>query len=80
VTSSEPLLMWTVYDHPADYPDGYIARLFTVTEAGPVPTGHTMQGKGDFGLHLIRRFMERQGFACLHRNEEDPPQIMETWL
>jgi hypothetical protein len=55
---------------------GYTAALGVIL----LVTGHTMQGKGDFGLHLIRRFMERQGFACLHRNEEDPPQIMETWL
>lgn len=76
----EPLLMWTVYDHPLDYPNGYIARLWEVTADGGVPTGHTMQGAGDFGLHLIRRFMEQQGFACLARGDDDDPAILETWL
>lgn len=77
---AEPLLMWTIYDHPLDYPAGYIARLWEVRPEGPTPTGHTMQGAGDFGLHLIRRFMEQQGFACLTRNDEDDSAILETWL
>jgi hypothetical protein len=77
----DPVLMWTVYDHPEDYPEGYIARLWEVHASGPIPTGHTMSGRGDFGLHLVRRFIQQQGFdACLTRNEEDDPAILETWL
>lgn len=74
--ASEPLAMWTVYDHPADHPEGYIARLFEVTAEGAVPTGHTMSGQ----LEWIRMFMQSQGLACLTRNPDDDPVIVETWL
>lgn len=72
--------MWTVYDHPTDYPDGYFARLWEVYAGEARPTGHTMSGFGDWGLRMIRAFMRQQGFACLSRNEGDDPAILETWL
>jgi hypothetical protein len=27
-----PLVMWTVYKHPKDYPGEYVARKFVITQ------------------------------------------------
>jgi hypothetical protein len=71
------LTMWTIYDRPADYPDGFIARCFE-TGAGPepVPTDYTIMGS----LEAIRASMERCGLYRMNRNEGDHQSVVETWL
>jgi hypothetical protein len=32
------LRVWTIYKHPKDYPNSYVARLFEVDADGPKPT------------------------------------------
>jgi hypothetical protein len=36
------LQLWTVYDHPTDYPTNYVARLSIVGAAGTGPTEHLL--------------------------------------
>jgi hypothetical protein len=71
------LNMWTVYDHPRDFPDSHVARRF---ECGggtePVPTRDVVKGE----LPAIREAFARCGLVCLTRNDGDEPQIVETWL
>jgi hypothetical protein len=72
------LAMWTVYKHPKDYPDKYVARRFDVDANGPRPsesiiiTGTLAQLREvlQFELHL----------TCLSRDGGDDPVIVETWL
>lgn len=72
------LSMWTVYDHPLDYPEKYVARQFIVAASGPRPTAsiiiaddlETLRETLCFEMHL----------ACLTRSPEDDPKIVETWL
>lgn len=74
----ECLRMWTVYDHPSDYPDKFVARLFEVDAAGPRPSASIivcddlarLRDMLAFELHLV----------CLMRNPEDDAKIVETWL
>jgi hypothetical protein len=69
--------MWSVYDRPTDYPDGFIARRFEVPALGPpTATDHTLTGE----LNEIRKTFYRAGLFRLDRNPEDEPQIVETWL
>lgn len=78
--TTQTLSIWTVYDHPADYPDMYVARLFDVTGGGdPVPTGHTFAAAT---LELVRAWIQQvaPGTVCLTRSPEDDPVIMESWL
>jgi phage FluMu protein Com len=72
------LPIWTVFDHPRDYPDGYIARCFETGggQPDPVPTNFTLMGE----LPLIRAALERSGLTCLTRNPQDDANIMESWL
>ena len=70
------LPMWTVYDHPADYPDSYVARkwltLPTLRKTDEVIVTRT--------LAELRDELEDRGLVCLMRNPDDEPQIVETWL
>jgi hypothetical protein len=72
------LAMWTVFDHPRDYPDGYIARCFETGggEPDPVPTNFTVMGE----LPLIRATLEQCGLVCMARSPQDDKNIIETWL
>lgn len=73
------LAMWTVYDHPSDFPRGYVARRFEIGKGldGPQPTDDVV-GAGD--LQQLRDSLRHAGLVCLTRNEGDEPQIVETWL
>lgn len=66
------LNVWTVYDHPADYPQGYIARCFEMDQ----PTNVIIAGE----LDTIRECFMHCGLVCLHRAPTDDPVIMETWV
>lgn len=69
------LPMWTIYDHPTDYPDGFIARLFLtlpdlrITRSVVVaPTLSALRARLPMGL------------VCMTRAPDDDPRIVETWL
>lgn len=72
------LSMWTVFDHPADYPDGYMARRFEAGGGNPEPIATTDVITGD--IALIRAAMERCGLFRMQRAPVDPPKIVETWM
>jgi hypothetical protein len=67
------LSMWTIYDHPSDYPDVFIARRFEYDQ----PTSDLVITKD---LASIRHAFRRAGLTCFMRADEDDPCIMETWL
>jgi hypothetical protein len=67
------LSMWTVYDHPSDFPDGYVARRFD----GEQPTSDVIESAD---LDLVRYSLAMKGLFCLARSPGDDPVILETWL
>ena len=72
------LAMWTVYDHPKDYPDSYVARRFDVDADGAKPTA-TMIACPD--LDTLRNILAFElHLTPLARSKEDDPVIVETWL
>lgn len=79
---TERLSMWTVYDHPLDYPDHFVARRFEVgqpTEGdnGVIRTNDTIKSPY---LQDVRTVLAEAGLACLPRSDGDEPQIIEVWL
>ena len=68
-----PLPLWVIYDHPNDCPDRYVARLWY----GETPSTLAVTSKK---LEWIRDEMERRGFVCVPRSEDDDPVIVETWI
>lgn len=68
-----PIEMWCVYDHPRDYPNSFVARLFVGEKA-------TEQHIIAMDLETIRVFMANNGYSRIHRYPEDDPRIVEIWL
>jgi hypothetical protein len=74
----EELSLWTVYDNPSDYPGKFVARLFTITKAGPKPTENIIICDT---LEMIRTIMLTQmHLTLLTRFPDDDPKIVEVWL
>lgn len=74
--STEPapgLPIWVVYDHPTDWPDHFVARLWV----GERPTGDMLLA---FDIEVIRQTLAEKGLTRLDRMEGDDPNIAETWL
>lgn len=70
----EPMIvMWTIFDHPADYPDGYVARLFVLGK----PTENVIRTRQ---LDPLRGAMLDMGLVKLARMPEDHPHIVEVWM
>jgi hypothetical protein len=77
VTKADEILqIWTVYDHPSDYPDKYVARLHVVSKSGTGPT--TEMFVADTLEEL--RVLLPPGLYCLPRYAADDPVIVETWF
>jgi hypothetical protein len=72
------LAMWTVYDHPQDFPDRFVARLFVVGKGGEMIT--TPELVVTYELEVLREIFRDAFLTCLARAEQDDPVIMETWL
>lgn len=74
------LEMWTIYAHPADYPNGYIARKWVVAGVGvqaePVATLDARHGPT---LEAVRQGLP-PGLHRIGRSTEDDPSIVETWI
>jgi hypothetical protein len=70
------LLIWSIYDHPADYPDWFVARPTIVRPktSGPIP------------MHLIAHDLEKlramlpDGLTRLTPAVWDDPQVIEVWV
>ena len=73
---SEALSIWVIYDHPADYPDVYIARRWVAygPNAGP------REAIGSSRLDVLRSTLERRGLIRMDRLPADDPVILETWM
>lgn len=73
---NDELLIWTVYDHPRDYPAEWIARCWTIRDGQPAPTTDIRRGPT---LDAVRALLP-PGLFRLDRQPGDEPQIVETWL
>ena len=67
------LKIWTIYDHPTDYPDNFVARLFLLDK----PTTYLVIAST---LDDLRGAMREAGLIQLDRSPGDDPKIVETWM
>lgn len=72
----DSLPMFTVTDHPTDFPDFFVARLH-LTRPEPHATAFAIM---DRDLDRLRETLEALGLVKLARSPEDDPVILETWL
>jgi hypothetical protein len=71
------LTIWTIYDHPSDFPNHFVAREWWVAGAIPLATGMVLRCAE---LGPLREQMRARGLSCLMRNECDDTVIVESWL
>lgn len=75
--AGEPLPMWTIYDHPSDYPNNFVARQIMVYRDGSQTTTQIMICPH---LYILREEMVVRGLTCIGRQSQDDPVIVEVWL
>jgi hypothetical protein len=76
---SSHLDLYTVFDHPSDFPDYYVVRRFRA-RAGIVK--NDLRAYCFKELAMAREFIQQQWphAVCLGRAAGDDPKILETWL
>jgi len=74
--ASESFSMWTVYDHPEDFPHSFVARRWEISAKGCRPTQNFIVGPS---LESVRACLPPD-LAPVARSELDDPCIVETWL
>jgi len=67
------LTIWTIYDHPTDFPDHFIARSFIMNK----PTDDYIVAKS---LDCLRIIMANKGLWLLPRERGDDPFVVECWF
>jgi len=70
------LRVWTIYDHPLDYPSYFVVRGFTVTAGAPVPDGEVQLAN----TLLEARMLIPPGLHPIDRSPDDDRFIVESWL
>jgi hypothetical protein len=70
------LEIWTIYDHPLDYPNGFVARKFLLDQ----PTDEAVYAPTlDEAQKVIKQLSPIQ-LTRIERLPQDHPNIVEAWL
>lgn len=77
MNEGDTLKMWTVYNHPSDFPNSYVARLFRIGAGQAIATATVLLSDD---LELLRKDLASAGLVRLSRAEGDDSVILETWL
>ena len=72
----QPLVMWTIYDHPFDYPNSWVMRKWFVTAKGAIPDQEVLLAND---IDTLRTALP-PGMVRLCRNKNDDPAIVESWV
>jgi len=66
------LELWTIYKHPLDYPNEFVARKFILDKpTSEIKTSDTIE---------TLRLLLPMGLTRIERNPGDDPVIVETWI
>jgi hypothetical protein len=73
----DALSIWTIYDHPRDFPNEFVARRFVVDGSVPRWTDDILTSSS---LDLLRDEMVSRGLTVINRLPDDDRNIVEVWL
>lgn len=73
---NDALHIWTVYDHPSDYPHSFVARLYVSHDGRDYVTNQVIEADT---LDALRAMLP-PGLYRMPRDVRDDPCIVETWL
>lgn len=71
------LRIWTIYDHPKDFPDTFVVRPHDLLAGGIIEYS---EGYACPDIEVLREHMRAMGLTCIPRRPEDDPVIVESWL
>lgn len=74
----EALEIYTIYDHPPDYPESFVIRRFIITDGRSVPDNRFLFQSPL--LETCREQMMVMALVCIARDPNDHPNIVESWL
>lgn len=74
IRKSGGLSIWTIYDHPLDFPNHFVARCFIYDQ----PTGSYMTADTVDQLRAV--LCDEMHLTCLMRSPEDHPSVVESWI
>jgi hypothetical protein len=67
---------WTIYDHPRDYPDAFVARRWVAIRGTVIPTNDMFVANS---LNELRALLP-PGLVLFPRFDGDDPNIVEVWM
>jgi hypothetical protein len=73
MTDRPGLPMWTIYDHPRDFPHCWVARLFIWDK----PTEDILTAPT---LEALQAHFYELGLYRMERQEGDDAKIVEIWI
>lgn len=76
---NELLALFTIYKHPIDYPQAFVARRFLVGGDPPQSVVDAEPYAVALTLEAVRAALP-PGLYRMGRAEADEPQIVETWV
>lgn len=69
-------ILFTIYDHPKDYPDFFVVRQWEADANGCRPKAWFRIGKT---IEAVREYLPF-GVTLIGRDPSDDPVIAETWI
>lgn len=79
IFNDNALEMFTIYDHPIDFPDSF-AVVQSFATGGKIRRGLTWSGAPTLEEARDWILTARPGLVCLTRHPDDDAVIVETWL
>lgn len=73
------LTLYTIYDHPIDFPDHFVVRAYFIYSGNtePVPDRFVKLYKD---LESARERLRQMGLYRIPRDPSDKQAIVETWI
>lgn len=73
------MIIWTIYDHPTDYPDVYVARKSHIVANVVTATDEVLIDANL--IHLREKLVvDKECFDKMDRMPHDAPAILEVWF
>jgi hypothetical protein len=69
--------VYTIYDHPRDYPQGFVVREWAIIDGATDPVPRTAWYADSLAS---ARLLVPDGHANIGREPGDDPYIVETWV
>lgn len=77
LTTVDTLPLWTIYKHPRDYPEHFVARKWLIYPNKLMITEDVLFRPD---LESLQQIMREKNLHRLERLPDDDPTIQETWL